>query len=98
MASYLSCTAHPVARFTHRTKRLARQRESAVFRSVLMPLGTLIGFIGLLGVTLVLFDHLLNNRWEAEAFAMAVAVALVPVALILLRWMRGHFNRQIDDP
>ncbi len=63
-----------------------------------MPIGTLIGFIGLLGATLVLFDRLLNNRWEAEAFAMAVTVALVPVALILLRWMRGHFNRQIDDP
>ncbi len=87
-----------MARFTHRSKRLARQRESSVFRSVLMPIGTLIGFIGLLGVGLVLFDHLLNNRWEAEAFAASVTAALVPVALLLLRWMRGHFNSHLSDP
>lgn len=87
-----------MSRFTHRTKRLARQRESMIFRSVLMPVGTLVGFIGLLGAGLVLFDHLLNQRWEAEAFAACVSAALVPFALLLLRWIRGHFNRELGDP
>ena len=87
-----------MARFSHRSTRLARQRESAVFRSVLMPVSTLIGLIGLVGVALILFDHLINNRWEAEAFAVAVTAALLPVALLVYRLLRGHFNRQLEKP
>jgi len=87
-----------MARFSHRSTRLARQRESAVFRSVLMPVSTLIGLIGLVGVALILFDHLINNRWEAEAFAVAVTAALLPVALLVYRLLRGHFSRQLEHP
>ena len=87
-----------MARFSHRSTRLARQRESAVFRSVLMPVSTLIGLIGLLAVALILFDHLINKRWEAEAFAVAAAAALLPVALLVYRLLRGHFNRQLENP
>lgn len=87
-----------MARFSHRSTRLARQRESAVFRSVLMPVSTLIGMIGLLAVALILFDHLINNRWEAEAFAVATTAAILPIVLLLYRWMRGHFNRQLENP
>jgi len=87
-----------MARFSHRSTRLARQRESAVFRTVLMPVSTLIGLIGLVGVALILFDHLINNRWEAEAFAVAVTAALLPVALLVYRLLRGHFNRQLENP
>lgn len=63
-----------------------------------MPIAILVGFIGLLAVVLILADHLLHNRWEAEVFTAAVAVSLVPAAVFLLRWMRGHFNRQLGDP
>ena len=87
-----------MARFTHRTKRLARQRESAAFRHVVIPIAILVGFIGLLAVGLILTDYLLHNRWEAEVFTAAVIVSLVPAAVFLLRWMRGHFNRQLGDP
>ena len=87
-----------MARFSHRSTRLARQRESAAFRTVLMPVSTLIGVIGLLGVALILFDNLVNQRWEAEAFAAAVTAALLPIVLLLYRWLRGHFNRQLESP
>jgi len=63
-----------------------------------MPLGILVGLTGLLAVGLILADRLLHNRWEAEAFTAAVTVSLVPAAIFLLRWMRGHFNRQLGDP
>ena len=86
-----------MARFTHRSNRLSRQRESAIFRSVLMPLGMLVGFIGLLILGLILFDHLVNQGWEAEAFVVAVSASLLPVVLFLFRWTRGHFNRQLED-
>ncbi len=63
-----------------------------------MPFAILVGFIGLLALGLILTDHLLHNRWEAEFFAAAVTLSLVPAAVFLLRWMRGHFNRQLGDP
>ena len=87
-----------MARFAHRSTRLSRQRESDIFRSILMPVSALIGFIGLLGIALIVFDHLMNHRWESEAFAIAAAAAVLPVALLLYRWMRGHFNRDLENP
>ena len=87
-----------MARFSHRNTRLVRQRESAVFRTVLMPLSTLIGFIGVLAMLVVYLDYALNYRWEATAFAAAVTASSLPVALLLYRWMRGHFNRQLERP
>jgi len=86
-----------VTRFSRRNKRIVRQRESAICRSVLMPLSMLIGFIGLLAIALIVFDHYINHRWESEAFAVAVIAAALPVALLLYRWMRGHFNRQLEN-
>ena len=87
-----------MARFSNRNLRLQRQRESAAFATVLMPLSTLLGLIGLLALALILFDHLINKRWEAEAFALAATTALLPAALLLFRWLRGHFNRQLENP
>ena len=64
---------------------------------MLMPLGMLVGFVGLLILGLILFDHLVNQGWEAEAFVVAVSASLLPVVLFLFRWARGHFNRQLED-
>ena len=63
-----------------------------------MPLSTLLGFIGLLGMVLVGLDHHLNKRWEATAFSASTIAAALPVVLFLYRWMRGHFNRQLQHP
>ena len=87
-----------MARFSQRNVRLARQRESAAFRSVLMPLCTLLGFIGVLAMLVVYLDYQLNHRWEAEVFASAVTASALPVVLFLYRWTRGHFNRQLERP
>jgi len=85
-------------RFPDRNTRLIRQRESRVFASFIMPLVALIGFIGLLALLLLLADHHLNRRWEEGAImASAIAIAL-PFLLLLFRWLRGHFHREIRDP
>lgn len=63
-----------------------------------MPLSTLVGFIGLLGMVLVGLDHHLNHRWEATAFAAAASAAALPIVVFLLRWVRGHFNRELENP
>jgi len=87
-----------MARFSNRTLRLQRQRESAAFATVVMPVSTLLGIIGVLAMLLVIFDYRLNHRWEAEAFAVAATAASIPLILLLFRWLRGHFNRQLENP
>ena len=87
-----------MAGFSHRSTRLARQHESTAFVNVIMPVSTLVGLIGILAMLLVIFNHRLNNRWEAEAFAIAATAAALPLALLLFRWIRGHFNRQLENP
>jgi len=87
-----------MARFSQRNTRLARQRECEVFRAFFMPLSTLIGFVGLLGIVLVALDYHLNQRWETTAFAAAAIATALPLVLFLFRWMRGHFNRQLERP
>ena len=87
-----------MARFSQRNIRLARQRESEAFRYFVMPISTLIGFIGLLGVIIVALDHHLNRRWEAVGFAASLTAAALPFVLFLFRWVRGHFNRQLENP
>jgi hypothetical protein len=63
-----------------------------------MPLSTLIGFIGLLGMVLVGLDHHLNHRWEATTFAAAAGATALPIIIFLFRFVRGHFNRQLENP
>jgi len=63
-----------------------------------MPLSTLIGFIGLLGMVLVGLDHHLNHRWEAATFAAATGATALPIIIFLFRFLRGHFNRQLENP
>lgn len=87
-----------MARFSQRNIRLARQRESETFRYFVMPISTLIGFIGLLGIVIVAFDHHLNRRWESVAFAASLSAAALPFIIFLFRWARGHFNRQLENP
>jgi len=87
-----------MARFSNRNIRLARQRECEACRCYLMPLSTLIGFVGLLGLVLVALDHHLNNRWEATAFAASASAVALPFLLFLFRWVRGHFNRGLERP
>ena len=87
-----------MARFSQRNTRLARQRESSAFRTVLMPVSTLVGFIGVLAMLVVYLDYALNQRWEAGAFAAGAASAAFPILLFLYRWMRGHFNPQLGRP
>ncbi len=87
-----------MARFSNRTIRLQRQRESAAFATVVMPISALLGIIGVLAMLLVMFDYRLNNRWEAEVFAVAATAAAFPIVLLLVRWLRGHFNRQLQNP
>jgi hypothetical protein len=84
-----------MTRFSDRNLRLTRQRESAVFGSIIMPASTMIGFIGVLVMVIVLLDYWLNLRWEPNVFTFGVIAAALPVLSFLFRLARGHFNREL---
>ena len=87
-----------MARFSDRNIRLSRQRESSLCRHYLMPMSGLIGLVGVLAMLVVFLDYQLNHRWESIAFAFGATAAAVPVIIFFYRWMRGHFNRQLERP
>ena len=87
-----------MARFSNRNIRLSRQRESYLCRQYLMPVSGFVGLVGVLAILVVFLDYQLNQRWEATAFALGATAAAVPVVIFLYRWMRGHFNRQLERP
>ncbi len=87
-----------MARFSNRNIRLSRQRESYLCRQYFMPVSGLVGLVGVLAMLVVFLDYQLNHRWEATAFALGATAAAVPVIIFLYRWMRGHFNRQLERP
>ena len=87
-----------MARFSDRNIRLSRQRENYVCRRYMMPVSWMVGLIGILAMLVVFLDYQLNHRWEATAFAFGATAAALPVIIFLYRWMRGHFNRQLERP
>ncbi len=87
-----------MARFSNRLIRLARQRERDRFRRIVLPVSGIIGFIGLLTLGMVLVEHHVHGRWEDQAFVLGVSAAALPLTLLLFSWVRGHFNRQLENP
>lgn len=63
-----------------------------------MPVSTLVSAVGLVAMLLVFLDYRVNDRWESEAFIAGASATALPLVLLLFRWMRGHFNRQLDNP
>ena len=87
-----------MARFSDRPKRLQRQRESRVFGYFLMPLAWLAGAAGLVGLLLSLFAYFWHGVWHHEAINASFGVLFIPVLLLVIRFVRGHYSRQLEEP
>jgi hypothetical protein len=86
-----------MGRFSQRSKRLDRQRESQTCHTI-MPVAWIIGLAGLMGMGALMLDHRLHNRWEHEIFLVCAGATAVPFLLLLFRFVRGHFNAKLQDP
>ncbi len=86
-----------MARFSHRPKRLGRQRESHHWRSI-MPVAWIVGLAGAVGMGAITLDYSIHGRWEEGAFIASAIAASVPVLTLLFRFLRGHFSDQLRDP
>jgi hypothetical protein len=83
-------------RFRHRTARLERRRESETF-GALMPIAWLIGAAGVIGLGGLGADYFIHGRWHDGFFTAAAGLAVIPLLLIAIRFLRGHFSSRLKD-
>lgn len=87
-----------MARFSHRPKRIARRTERERFERSVMPAALIcvpIGVALLIGGALA---YLIYGDLFTEFLLLGVAVFLMPLALTVYRFLRGHFSSQLDEP
>lgn len=85
-----------MARFSERTKRLNRVREANAFASF-MPIAWIVGLAGLIGLAAIGVDYAAHGRWEEGLFITCAVATAVPVLVLLIRFLRGHFSTQLRD-
>lgn len=85
-----------MGRFSHRTKRLERRRESQIL-GTLMPLVWLIGIIGVIGMAAIGVDYKIHGRWEEGVFLGSAMVGAIPFVVLAYRFVRGHFSSELND-
>lgn len=85
-----------MGRFSHRTTRLERRRESQIL-GTLMPLAWLVGIVGAIGMAAIGVDYAIHGRWEEHVFIGSAIVATVPFIVLAYRLVRGHFSSELHD-
>lgn len=85
-------------RFSHRPTRLKRQEESKIFASFLMPLAWICGAVGLAGLGAVFLAHAVSDQWSYRAFSACLGLTFIPVLILALRLVRGHYSQDLKEP
>ncbi len=62
-----------------------------------MPLGWLVGAVGAVGVVASLLAYEIEGRWLDGVFRASIALFAVPILLVGLRFMRGHFDKGLKE-
>lgn len=86
---------HP---FTNRETRIKRREERNLFRRKLLPLAWAISTIGFAGLLILGAYYLLYGEWLFQYAGLAVAVAILPLVLTCVGWLRGHNNHRLEEP
>jgi uncharacterized membrane protein (DUF485 family) len=87
-----------MSRFSHRPKRLKRQQESRIFASFLIPLAWICGVIGLASLATVFLAHAISNDWSYRAFSASLGLLFIPLFILALRLVRGHYSHDLKEP
>ena len=86
---------HP---FNNRETRIKRREERNTFRRRLLPIAWVVsigGFAGLLILSGYLFFY---GEWLYQYAGLSIALAILPVVLTFVSWMRGHNSDRLEEP
>lgn len=87
-----------IHRFQDREVRIKRREERNTFRRKLLPIAWAIAPVGVVGLAIICAYRLLYNEWLYQFIGLALALALLPVLLGLVGWLRGHSNDDLEEP
>jgi len=85
-------------RFKNREVRIKRREERNAFRRKLMPMAWAVSPIGLVGLFIIGAYWLLYGEWLYQFIGLALGLALLPVVLGLVGWLRGHTSDALEEP
>ena len=88
-------SAHP---FDNRETRIKRREERNLFRRKLLPLTWVISTLGVAGLLILGAYYLLYGEWLYQYAGLSIALAILPVTLTLVSWLRGHRNHRLEEP
>jgi hypothetical protein len=87
--------SHP---FTNRETRIKRREERNLFRRKLLPMTWVISTVGFAGLLILGAYYLLYGEWLFQYAGLFLAIAILPVVLTCLGWLRGHHNHRLEEP
>jgi uncharacterized BrkB/YihY/UPF0761 family membrane protein len=85
-------------RFDNREVRIHRREERDLFRRKLIPVAWFLSAIGAAGLLILGAVFLLYGEWLHQFSGLFVALAILPVVITLVGWLRGHSNRDLEEP
>lgn len=85
-------------RFKNREKRISRREERNTFRRKLLPIAWAVSLIGAAGLLFIGAYYLLYGEWLYQFIGLALALALLPMVLIVVGWLRGHSDGDLEEP
>lgn len=85
-------------RFKNREKRIRRREERNTFRRKLLPISWAISMVGAAGLLIIGAYYLLYNEWLYQFIGLALALAMLPVVLAFVGWVRGHSSGDLEEP
>lgn len=84
--------------FDNRETRIKRREERNTFRRKLLPIAWMLSIGGYAGLVILGGYFLLYGEWLYQYAGLSIALAILPVALTLVGWLRGHHSERLEEP
>ncbi|NBR63838.1 MAG: hypothetical protein EBT77_05975 [Verrucomicrobia bacterium] len=79
----------------HRDTRLRRRQEAEEFRRIFQPLSIFFGALGLLLFLWTVMGVAEGQSLRRDLAGAGVTLMAIPVAVLVFRWSRGHFRKDL---
>ena len=63
-----------------------------------MPLAWFLGLVALVGMATVGLGFLVDGIWWGRIFDLFLGLFCIPFVLVVLRFLRGHYNKDLSEP
>lgn len=86
---------HP---FDNRETRIKRREERNTFRRKLLPIAWVFSIGGFAGLVILGGYFLIYGEWLYQYAGLSIALAILPIVMTCVGWLRGHHSDQLEEP